>query len=114
MSDAWEDAGGTATRYDIRIDPAHNFMEDEKFCDEQEAHPADVYHFAIPCDNFSIAHTTPSKIRNRGRPLGWGPGTATVNRMMRLMIRRVQRFIRAGDCAIIENPLMSYIGRLMR
>ena len=112
LSDAWEDAGGTASRYDIRIDPDHDFLKDERFWEAQEAHPADVYHFAIPCDNFSIAHTTPAKIRNLEFPLGWGPETITANRMMRLMIRRIQRLTSKGACVIIENPLMSYLWKI--
>ena len=50
LSEAWEDAGGTATRYDICIDPDHDFMNDENIWEEQEKNPADVYQFAIPCD----------------------------------------------------------------
>ena len=90
LSDAWEDAGGMAKRYDIRIDESHDFMQDEEFWNKQEMDHADVYHFAIPCDNFSIAHTTPTKIRNLEYPLGWGHETDHANKMMRVMIRRIQ------------------------
>ena len=42
LSEAWEDAGGTAVRYDIRIDPEHDFMNDDRFWEDQERDPADV------------------------------------------------------------------------
>ena len=112
LSEAWEDAGGTSIRYDNRIDAAHDFFNDDEFWAEQEANPADVYHFAIPCDNFSIAHTTPCKIRNLAHPLGWGQETEQANRMMRLMVRRIQRLAAQGACIIIENPLMSFLWKI--
>ena len=59
LSDAWEDAGGEALRYDIRIDEAHDFLNDEAFWDREVENSRDVYHFAIPCESFSIAHSTP-------------------------------------------------------
>ena len=62
LSEAWEDAGGMSVRYDIRINEDHDFLKDVEFWKREEANPADVYHFAILCDNFSIAHTTPTKI----------------------------------------------------
>eukprot|EP00959_Pyramimonas_sp_CCMP1952_P104053 2174843-Pyramimonas_sp.AAC.1 len=32
--------------------------------------PYDVYHFAIPCTNFSIAKTSPEKVRSLDNPYG--------------------------------------------
>ena len=61
-----------------------------------------VYHFAIPCDNFSIAHTTPNKIRNLANPLGWNHETEHANRIMRVMIRRIQLLAGKGACIIVE------------
>ena len=112
LSEAWEDAGGMAVRYDIRIDEQHDFLEDKEFWENEEAHPADVYHFAIPCDNFSIAHTTPSKIRNLEYPLGWNLETDIANRIMRTMIRRIQILASKGAGIVIENPLMSYLWKI--
>ena len=39
LSEAWEDAGGTATRYDIRIDRAHDFLNDDKFWENKKIIP---------------------------------------------------------------------------
>ena len=71
-----------AVRYDNRIDKEHDFLNDEAFWEREEANPADVFHFAIPCDNFSIAHTTPTRIRNLANPLGWNHETDYANRIM--------------------------------
>ena len=99
-------------RYDIRINEDHDFLNDEEFWNKEEEHPADVYHFAIPCDNFSIAHTTPHKVRTLASPLGWSNDTEQANRIMRLMIRRIQRLASKGVCIIVENPLMSYLWKI--
>ena len=112
LSEAWGDAGGISVPYDIRINELHDFMSDDKFWAKEENNPASYYHFAIPCETFSIARTTPSKIRNLSQPLGWGPEAEQANKMMRLMIRRIQRLVSKGACVTIENPLMSYLWKI--
>ena len=88
LSAAWEAAGGTAIRYDQRIDERQDFMLDDEFWKDHLAHPRDAYHFAYPCHHMSVARTTPFKARSVACPEG-DPNdeeTAYYNKMAVLMI----------------------------
>ena len=44
--------------------------------------------------------------------MGWSNETEHANRIMRLMIRRIQKLASKGACIIVENPLMSYLWKI--
>ena len=113
LSRAWEAAGGVAIRYDNRIDPKHDFMNDEEFWIQELGSPADVYHFAPPCTTFSCAHTTPM-VRTRTNPYGDGtdPATVEANRLVKKMAQLILELISGGACVLIENPMNSHFWEL--
>ena len=43
LSEAWEDAGGVAVRYDVRLDSRHDFLNDLEFWEAEYQDPADLY-----------------------------------------------------------------------
>ena len=108
LSRAWEAAGGLAIRYENRIDPNHNFTEDERFWQKEIGDPADVYHFAPPCTTFTSAHTTPI-VRTRANPYGDGSGPATVaaNLLVKQMMQIILELVPGGATITIENPMGS-------
>ncbi len=67
-----------------------DFMNDEAFWKRQEEDPAQVYLFAIPCENFSKAHTWPV-VRSVENPYGDEtiPEVAKANEMLWLFFLRV-------------------------
>ena len=108
FSRVWEDAGGTAIRYDVRLDVRHDLMVDDAFWAAEYAEPADLYMFAPPCTTLTIAHTTPV-IRSTDNPYGWTDEARSANKLVVLMIRRALMLISLGAAVIIENPLLSYM-----
>ena len=84
LSEAWEAAGGTAIRYDLRIDPECDFLKDEGFWRSHTEKPRDAYHFAFPCHHMSVARTTPFKPRSMENPYGddCDEETAYYNRLL--------------------------------
>ena len=111
ISEAWEAAGGTAIRYDERIDPAHNFLDDDEFWADHLAKPKDAYHFAFPCHHMSVARTTPTKPRDMANPYGdeSDPETIYYNKMAILMVYRILKLLAGGAMVTTENPLLSYL-----
>jgi len=109
LSRAWEAAGGVAVRYDNRIDPAHDFLGDQKFWESVLASPPDVIQFGLPCTTFSVARTP--KARTTQNPYGTGDDEQVVqaNAMALLMVRRCKAFVEKGSLIMIENPLLSFV-----
>ena len=110
LSRCWEAAGGSAIRYDSRIDETHNFFEDAEFWKEHLEHPKDAYHFAFPCHHMSIAHSTP-RVRTAECPYGdeADEDTAYYNRLARLMVDRMLKLVAGGAMILLEQPLLSYL-----
>ncbi len=112
FSRVWEQAGGSAVRYEIRTDDRKDFMKDEEFWSKElETPSADLYLFAIPCTNNSIAQTTPPSTRSMLKPCGdeMLPEVKACNDMMRLMCRRILGLLAKGAHVLVENPLLSYL-----
>ena len=110
LSAAWEAAGGTAVRLDIKNSPSHYFLHGESnFWANELIEPADIYTFGFPCTSMSLAHSTP-RVRDKAHPYGWGdPQAKEGNELAFCMIRRVLGLVAEGACILIENPLFSYI-----
>ena len=113
LSRAWEAAGGFAIRHDNRIDPNHNFTEDEGFWQKEIGEPAGVYHFAPPYATFTSAHTT-LIVRTRADPYGDGsdPATMAANLFVAQKMRIIFELVPGGATIIIDNPMGSHFWEL--
>ena len=110
LSKAWEAAGGTAIRYDERIDEEQDFMSDSRFWADHLRNPKDAYHFEIPCHHMSAAHTTPVA-RSVANPYGneTDEETAYYNKMAEMMSTRMLELAAAGAMILLEQPLLSHL-----
>ena len=111
LSKVFEEAGGVATRYDLELSEAHDITCDGVFWSRQCEKPFyDVYHFAVPCTNFSIAHTTP-RVRSKANPYGDESDKEVkhFNDMALYVISIVIKLCEKGCLVIVENPLFSYL-----
>lgn len=111
MSKLFEEAGGTAHRYDQRLDSRMDFLVDDELRRRELESPADLYHIAFPCTHLTVAKMTPTKPRSLDRVYGdeSDPMTKYWTRMVRLTARWTLELLQKGACVIIENPLLSYL-----
>ena len=109
LSRSFEAAGGTAVRYDNRIDPVMDFLNDDEFWAKVLNEPYDVMPFAIPCTDFSMAKSP--KRRTQENPYGDETieQTRISNEMVRLMCSRIRALVSKGAIIFVENPLLSFL-----
>ena len=113
FSRGWEEAGGEAVRYDIAIDPLHDFLKDEVFWKRELENPADVYWWGVPCTNLTNARTTGPGAGTRTAAHSAGDTTVLEIRHVDTVARRVFdliiKLVALGAAVVVENPMMTHL-----